>query len=1002
MAAARPSRAIKGFIMAAGAVAAVLAFTSPASAQVVVQLAGTGAGTVTSTPAGIECSNSGGGSSCSAEFANEASIELAAAPGSGFTFSSWSADDPFGFAFGANSCNTGNANPCDVANFSSSTVHVTATFGCVAPTAPVVTTGGASTGGSFALERLQGSIDPEGCGLEGSYFEYGPSTEYGLTTRTEPASAGIGRDSAPVPVSAETEPLQPETTYHYRLVAVGPAGTSRGEDRTFTTGSAATGSCSNEAIRREQGIAALLLPDCMALEMVTPPQKSNLPANHPNVSADGSRVSFISQAALGDSPGGLPAGFNPTYVASRGVSGWVSESTIPGNDFETFWEQGTSSPSFTPDFSRWFGFAASSPQDQRGIGQAYEAGLGRFFKPLSAPLVPLTSSLNQPNLSGVVRFSEFRGASADHSHFFFRPGASATYMPGDQPGSTYLARTDPDGQMVLELLQRDRTGKSWGGACGARLGGIGPLSGSAPNGLRNQGTISADGSRTYLSARASQPEGTSCDETANKLRILERVETPSGPQISPLFASECSRPPSEPCSGANGDDLYQGASLDQTKIYFTTNRQLTNSDRDGSGAGCATEVAVAGCDLYLYDRTRPAGERLIQVSAGEDVAGEHEEGKEADVYNGITAISADGSHVYFVAAGVLTNHSDPAGNGAQAGEPNLYLWDLEDEEATFVGTLAAPLGPSDPGDEIISVREEEGNGLWGGRGTWSNNAYPVPILAPSEQAGNRGEEGGDGHVLVFESRAELTPNDGDGRHLDVYRYDAEAPSLECISCAPGSSASKPDEAPLDVDPVSSHGTESPPGTDFAESHRWVSEDGEEVGFITPEPLLPGDVNESKNFYLWRNGPLFNLPGKPLGEENIVQPGLPHQDGPVLSHDGSTVAWATASPLLPQDGDQTGDIYVARIDGGYVTPPASNPCEPGNASNECRQPQAAPSASQAASEAAGPGNPPHRRACPKGKVRRHGRCVPRHRAKRRKGHHRRHRARHANTDRRAPK
>ena len=62
------------------------------------------------------------------------------------------------------------------------------------------------------------------------------------------------------------------------------------------------------------------------------------------------------------------------------------------------------------------------------------------------------------------------------------------------------------------------------------------------------------------------------------------METPSGAQIEELFSSECSRV-SPACKGegeANGDDLYQGASADGTKLYFTTNRQLANSDLDGS------------------------------------------------------------------------------------------------------------------------------------------------------------------------------------------------------------------------------------------------------------------------------------------------------------------------------------------------------------------------------------------------------------------------------------
>lgn len=983
--------------------AAVLAISAAhASAEIIVHLAGPGAGKVASNPPGIECSNIAGeekesAADCSESYA-PAVIELSPTPGSGFVFGGWNGNDVFGFNFGSNSCNAGTAEPCLVVDSSfamgGAPVEITATFNCAPPVAsPVAITGGAGAGGDASLRTLEGAVDPEGCGLEESYFEYGPTTEYGSTTPTLPGAVGIGKGNDPIAVTAETEPLEPKTTYHYRLVAVGPGGLSRGEDRTFTTGEVPVGECPNEAIRHEQGSAALHLPDCMALEMVSPPQKAGSPAHSPNVSADGTRVTFVSQGALGEDPGGLVNGRGATYVASRGGSGWASESTVPGVDFWRLWEfRSDSRPSFTPDFSRWLGFGGTRAQVERGVGQAYEAGLGGFFRLLSKPLVPFFTSDKEPSVT--VRSALFQGASADHSHLYFKPGAFATYMSSDPvpagpgaetTGNVYLARSDSGGEPSLELLQRDRTDKVWGGACGARLGGVGSLTGGgpAPNGERDQGAISVDGSLTYFSARAAQPQNGEC-QASSQLRILERLETPTGPSIFPLFSSECTRlslpnPPGA-CAELSGDDLYQGASLDQSKVYFTTNRQLASSDIDGSAAECSGLLAVAGCDLYLYDRSRPAGERLVQVSAGEELGGGvHERGKEANVYNGVTAISADGSHVYFVAAGVLTDHANPEGATAQTGQPNLYLWDATSEETTFVGTLAPALSLEDKGDAIVF--DNTGNGLWGGQGTWRNNAYPVPASGKDDGV----DVGGDGHILVFESKAELTPNDGDGRHRDVYRYDAEVPSLECLSCAPGSSASEPDEVSFDVDP---RGDETPPGTDFAERRRWVSEDGEVVGFMTAESLVPGDVNGAKDGYLWRQGSLVRLPGKPFA-------GRAEFDGPFLSHDGATVAFTTVTPLLPRDGDVSADVYVAREDGGFPEPQPARPCEPGV---DCQEEEKEPSKSTAGSNSfTGPGNLRHRR-CPKGRVRRHGRCLPRHRPHAQRRHH----TRQTKVDRKAAK
>ena len=63
-------------------------------------------------------------------------------------------------------------------------------------------------------------------------FQYGTSTGYGSQT---PSSEPIGEDGSDHPVSAELTGLTPDTTYHFRVLAVNLNGLTAGADQTFTT-----------------------------------------------------------------------------------------------------------------------------------------------------------------------------------------------------------------------------------------------------------------------------------------------------------------------------------------------------------------------------------------------------------------------------------------------------------------------------------------------------------------------------------------------------------------------------------------------------------------------------------------------------------------------------------------------------------------------------------------------------------------------------------------------
>jgi hypothetical protein len=108
-------------------------------------------------------------------------------------------------------------------------VLVTSSAHAAVSSAPVARTGTASNV-TFDSALLSGSIDPRGQATN-FVFQYGQTRAYG--TQTPLAAAGNGTSA--VRVTQAIAGLQPNTVYHYRLLAFGGTATTRGEDRTFQT-----------------------------------------------------------------------------------------------------------------------------------------------------------------------------------------------------------------------------------------------------------------------------------------------------------------------------------------------------------------------------------------------------------------------------------------------------------------------------------------------------------------------------------------------------------------------------------------------------------------------------------------------------------------------------------------------------------------------------------------------------------------------------------------------
>ena len=97
--------------------------------------------------------------------------------------------------------------------------------------APTVTTEPASAVGANTV-TLNAKVDPNGS-VTSCHFEYGISPSFG---ETAPCGSSPGAGQSFVAVSASIPNLKPDTSYHFRIVAVNAFGERTGSELTFKTG----------------------------------------------------------------------------------------------------------------------------------------------------------------------------------------------------------------------------------------------------------------------------------------------------------------------------------------------------------------------------------------------------------------------------------------------------------------------------------------------------------------------------------------------------------------------------------------------------------------------------------------------------------------------------------------------------------------------------------------------------------------------------------------------
>jgi hypothetical protein len=318
-------------------------------------------------------------------------------------------------------------------------------------------------------------------------------------------------------------------------------------------------------------------------------------------------------------------------------------------------------------------------------------------------------------------------------------------------------------------------------------------------------------------------------------------------------------------SGPGGGGTFVSASADGSKVFFT----------DEASAGLtASTVAGSGVNMYEYEVPLQDGKAgtLTDLTAGPNAR-----------VLGVTAASEDGSYVYFVAEGKLSD-------GATAGKPNLYV--SHAGVTTFIVILE--------GGPIGDRNQEEGarNCDWYANCLTARVSPNGLYLAFSSSAGLTGYD-----TNPIEPRACRFLVEEPARPCDeVYLYDAGANRLSCASC-------NPTNAPPVGNAFIREPTEPSIGSTLTQTYlsRNVTDSGQ-VFFDTPDALVPHDNNGVEDVYMYKEG-----------HARLISSGT--QAGPSYfldaSENGSEVFFTTLSQLVRRDTDQSYDIYDARVDGGFA-------------------------------------------------------------------------------------
>ncbi len=712
---------------------------------------------------------------------------------------------------------------------------------------------------------LRATINPEGAETE-YRIEYTSQQSF---EEEEFANATVAREGT-LPaglegeeVSAPIAGLDPDSRYRFRVVAINKEGEDKDEAGFRTYSVPSFEPCPNETART--GLSAQL-PDCRAYELVTPPDTNG-------------------RSPLG--PGEVGVYF-PTLLTSRDgnkVTFRVEGGTLPGSE------------------------GSGTLNGENYLSTRSASGW--------------STKIAAPNGTDAIT-PQPGSVSPDQEHSFW--GGEIEGVLANAPYIRY-----PDGRS--ELVGR--------GSLGTDLNVDANLITEGGSHIIFTTVNTGEHDAKQLEEEA-PPEGTTAvyDRTADEVT-----------HVVSLLPGDIT-----PAAGQNAS--YVGASPDGEGIAFriggTLYLRLGNEVTYEVGKG----VTFAGI--------AESGSRVFYLKGG-DLFAFDVEGKEAVAFSesgDVTPVnvSADGSSAYYLSPGVLTSEPNPSGATPQAGKENLYL--SREGAISFVGTVTALDVAGEPlfNDQVL------------GLGQWVKSLETErPGLATSRTTP-------DGSALLFESRAALTGEDSEG-HVQIYRYDVGEGTLSCLSCNPTEAPASSD-ASLQMIPTLDGGA-NPVMSAFTKIPN-LRADGDRAFFQSYEALVKGDTNGVQDVYEWEAEGVGSC-RRQGGCVYLISSGQGARDSHLfaISEQGEDVFFLTSDILLSSDLEETPSIYDARVNGGFPKAVAV-PCEGEGCRPPMTPP---PPVSAPANPPIGPSDNVKGRKCSKGKrkVIRQGkvRCVKKHHKKHRR-------------------